>query len=256
MNEYHRYHRQNTSITYRCAIRTERSSMSSLSIAETKHSWRAGPYMVAIPFTVIVYALSLRSTGLGAVGVPIGAAVGLGWALLLGFIAARVGRHQGWNAKVEDALVFVGVIATAFLLCGGIMASLLIGGALNEPSTTYETLSALMFPTLPYFIISNSLMELFVIPAIVFFGWRSGTRRILLLWSVAAYFAMRVWTYLVYAENRIETATGALSAEDVQWYKDTLAVDYRPVLIAVMLILLLLAAFLPARSWASRSRRS
>jgi MFS family permease len=213
---------------------------------------KSSPYLVAAPFTVIVYGLSAVSSGLGAVALLAGAIVGLAWALVVGRVARRIGRREQVRAKVEDALVFGGVVATAFLMCGGIMMILLMGAALNEPSTSYQTLSAMMAPTLPYFIIANNVLELIVAPSVVFVGWRPGRRRTLLLAAVAGFFVVRIWTYLVYAERRTQTATGPLSADDVQWYKDTLVVDYRPVLLGLILVLFLMAAFLPAHSWSAR----
>jgi len=210
------------------------------------------PYLVVVPFTVLVYGLSAASSGVGPIALAAGATIGLAWAFVVGCVAQRIGRHEQVRAKVEDALVFGGVLASAFLTCGGIMMILLMGAALNEPSTSYQTLAAMMAPTLPYFVIANNVLELIVAPAVVFVGWRPGRRRTLLVAAVAGFFVVRIWTYLVYAERRTETATGPLSADDVQWYKDTLVVDYRPVLLGLILVLFLMAAFLPAHSWSAR----
>jgi hypothetical protein len=102
---------------------------------------------------------------------------------------------------VEDALVFGGVVATAFLMCGGIMMILLMGAALNEPSTSYQTLSAMMAPTLPYFIIANNVLELIVAPGVVFVGWRPGRRRTLLLAAVVGFYVVRIWTHPLSTPN-------------------------------------------------------
>ncbi|MFD0684705.1 hypothetical protein [Actinomadura fibrosa] len=215
-----------------------------------KRAGWSSPYTVAVPLLVVAEALSLRSSGMGAAGLPLGAVAGLLWALLAAFVAKRIGRKPERRARAEDVLVFCGVICAAFLCCGGVMMILLMGAALDEPSTTYRTLSAMMAPTLPYYIAGNSVMELFIVPATIFVGWRAGRRRVLLVSAALVYFASRVWTYLVYAQRRTDTATGTLSAEDVRWYKETLVVDYRVVLLGVVLILFTAAALLPARQWA------
>jgi hypothetical protein len=195
---------------------------------------------------IVAEALSLRSAGMGAAGLLAGAVAGLLWALLIGLIVKRIGARPHRRARAEDLLVFCGVICAAFLCCGGVMMILLMGAALNEPTTTHQTLSAMMAPTLPYYIVGNSTMELLIVPATIFLSWRAGRRRTLLVSAALVYFVSRVWTYLVYAQRRTETATGALSAEDVHWYKATLIVDYRVVLLGAVLALFAAAAFLPA----------
>jgi hypothetical protein len=96
-------------------------------------------------------------------------------------------------------------------------------------------------------------MELVIVPAVLFVGWRPGRRRALLVCAVVLYFITRVWTYLVYAQRRTETATGPLTAADVRWYRESLVVDYRVVVLAVVLALFAAAAFLPARAWIGRT---
>jgi hypothetical protein len=43
------------------------------------------------------------------------------------------------------------------------------------------------------------------------------------LGGVTVYFAMRVWTYLVFAEARLDIARHTLSQTDVEWFRQTLA---------------------------------
>lgn len=208
-----------------------------------------GPYAVMVPSLVIAQALSFRSTGMGSAGPAVGGLAGLGWALLVGWVTGRIGTTSERRSKAEDVFVFCGVICAAFLCCGGVMMILLMGAALDESSTTHQTLSAMMAPTLPYYIVGNTAMELLIVPAALFLGWRADRRRLLLCTATLLYFASRVWTYLVYAQRRTETASGPLSDEDIRWYKETLVVDYRVVLLGAVLALFTAAAFLPARQW-------
>jgi hypothetical protein len=125
----------------------------------------------------------------------------------------------------------------------------MMGMALNEPSLTYAVLSALMQPAVPYYIILNTLMELFLVAVVVFWNWDAGpTRRTLILIGVMSYFAMRVWTYFSYAEMRLDISQHALSEADVEWFKQTLAADYRIVLNILTHVCFVLAAFVPVRS--------
>jgi hypothetical protein len=228
--------------------------MNVISAADTRTDWWSSPYLVGLPFLMIVFGLGTR-TEFGIPGLFAGAAFGLGWGLLVGWVAKRVRRNDVLRAKAEDALVFCAVVAMSFVLVGGIVIAMLIVSALDEPSTTSATVLALARPTLPYFIITNTSMELLFVPGVVFFGWRPGRRRTLILRAVAGYFAMRVWTYLFYAEDRTLNATAeTLSRDDMAWYRDSLATDYgRIALNVVVFVLFLAAAFLSAHRRTGRA---
>ena len=119
--------------------------------------------------------------------------------------------------------------------------------ALGEPSTTYAVLSALMQPAVPFYIVLNTSMELLLVPLLVFWNWDTSRRRkALVLIGGIAYLAMRIWTYLVFAETRLDLSQHTLSAADVVWFQQTLATDFRIVLNVITLTCFLLAAFVPA----------
>jgi hypothetical protein len=121
--------------------------------------------------------------------------------------------------------------------------------AVSEPSTTYAALSALMQPAVPYFIVVNTLMEALVIPLVLFLNWHvPENRRALIVIAALVYFAMRVWTYLIYAPMRLDISAQPLTVEDVEWFRRTLATDYRVGLNVITHILFICAAFLPASS--------
>jgi len=105
----------------------------------------------------------------------------------------------------------------------------------------------LMQPTVPYYIVVNTLMEALIIPLVVFLNWDVPKRSALILIAVFAYFVMRVWTYITYGEMRLEISTHPLSTADVEWFKATLKNDYRGVLNIIMQVAFMLAAFVPAR---------
>ena len=104
-----------------------------------------------------------------------------------------------------------------------------------------------MQPAVPFYIALNSALELLLVSLVVFWNWNTGPRRrALVLAGVAAYFAMRVWTYLVFAETRLDVSQHTLSAADVAWFKRTLATDFRIVLNVIANVCFPLAAFVPA----------
>jgi hypothetical protein len=128
------------------------------------------------------------------------------------------------------------------------MYEFMMRAAVEEPSTTYAILSALMQPAVPYYIIINSLLELFIMLLVVFFNWDvDRRRRTFSLIGVGLYLVMRIWTYLVYAETRLDISTQTLSAADVEWFKRTLATDFRPILELIAQGFFILAALVPVR---------
>jgi hypothetical protein len=62
-----------------------------------------------------------------------------------------------------------------------------------------------------------------------------------ILLSVVVYFVMRVWTYAVFAEMRLDITRHALSPADVKWFRSTLAMDFRIVLNLISFVCLVLA---------------
>jgi hypothetical protein len=48
-------------------------------------------------------------------------------------------------------------------------------------------------PSIPYYIVVNGLLEMIIIPLVLFATWYRGRRRILVVATAALYFAMHVW---------------------------------------------------------------
>ncbi len=200
------------------------------------------PYLLVVPFSALI-------TGLFNLGEflpwPIAALIGATWGVLVGLVAQRI-RNQ----RAEDAMIAFAAAGFAFAGCGGLMAILLLRGALNSTSLTGEALEQMFLPSIPYYIAVNSILEILVIPLILYIAWRPGRRRTLIVAAAALYFAMRVWTYLAFVPNRLgwadsEHSTQPLSsAERTQAFDDLMLNDPRWILLLVMLGLLLLAALL------------
>jgi hypothetical protein len=167
-------------------------------------------------------------------------------------MAARLSRRPRLLPAAANTLLFCAVIATGLLVASGIMYALLMNAALSTPSLTAETLSAMMQPTVPYFIIVNTLMELLIVPLVVLFNWHVRKRRTLVVIAAALYVAMRIWTYTVYAGARLDLAAGPLSAEDIERFREGLSLDFRVVLNAAAHAVFLLAAFFPSDSTPDR----
>ena len=201
-------------------------------------------FLVVVPFSALI-------TGLFNLGEflpwPIAILLGATWGFLIGLVAQRI-RHP----RAEDALIAIGAAGFAFAGCGGLMAILLLKGALNSTSLTGEALEQMFLPSIPYYIAVNSTLEVLVIPLILYVGWRPGRRRILIVAAAALYFGMRVWTYLAFVPARLgwadsDHSTQALTAaERAQAQTDLMLNDPRWILLLVMFALFLLAALVRA----------
>jgi hypothetical protein len=203
------------------------------------------PRLVVVPLTASTFALASLALHLGRPGIVGGAVVGALWSLLLAFVAVRLTRRAEWAPYAANAPVLLSVAAGGLLVGGGLMYGLLMKAALTEPSTTWATLSALMQPTIPYFIVVNTSLETVLVPLVVLCNWHLPRRRPFVLLAAVCYFAMRAWTYLTFAPRRVEIAARPLSPDDVAWFQHTMAGDYRGWLNVATFVLLMLAALAP-----------
>ena len=165
-------------------------------------------------------------------------------------IAIRIRSKVTLSAWLEDALVVVGAVAMAFFAFGGLVGILLLSSALESSSLSGETLVLMFLPSIPLAIIANAPVELLVVPMLLILGWREGTRRILIVAAAALYFVHRVWTYLVFASDRLDFAetekstTPLTTAERQQFYADLHLDDPRWILnLAIFGVFLLAAHF-------------
>ncbi|MEQ7009453.1 hypothetical protein ABN028_25090 [Actinopolymorpha sp. B17G11] len=210
------------------------------------------PFFLAVPFTTIVTGLFNLAEVLPA---PVALLAGAAWGAGLGlFVTWFRARRPGPTNALEDGFVYLGTAAFAFAGCGGLMAILLLNGALDSPSITGQTLGSTFLPSIPYYVVVNSLLEVLLIPGVLYLGWRPGKRRALLVTGAVMYFAMRVWTYLAFVPARLgwaeteHTTQSLTTAERQQAASDLMLNDPRWIPILAMFALFLFAAHLPASS--------
>jgi hypothetical protein len=205
----------------------------------------AVPFGVAAVFIVVIQGLSLSEF----LPVPVALFAGAGWASLLGLAAILVGRRPVLSAWVEDVLVALGCTAMALFAFGGAVGLLMWSTALDTSSITGETMVRMFLPSIPIAVLANVPTELVTIPVLLILGWRHGTRRILIVTAAGLYLVHRVWTYLVFASDRLdfaeaERSTTPLSAADRERFGEALHVDDpRWILNLVIFAVLLGAAF-------------
>jgi hypothetical protein len=201
--------------------------------------------VLAVSFTTVVEGLGLAEF----LPLPAALLAGACWGVVIGLIATWLRGKERRGAWAEDALVFAGVVAMAFFAFGGATGILLYGSALDSPSLTGQTLVTMFLPSIPLAILANAPTELVIVPGLLVLAWRPGKRRILILGAAALYLVHRVWTYLVFASDRLdfadtERSTAPLTAAQRQQFAADLHLDDpRWMLNLVIFAVLLLAAF-------------
>jgi hypothetical protein len=201
------------------------------------------PILVITAFTTVITGLFNLSEFLPLpVALLAGAALGVVISL-----AGQWIRSRPWGARCTDVFVGLGAVGFAFAGCGGLMAILLLNGALDSGSLTGETLESTFLPSIPYYIAVNGVLEMLIIPAVVALCWQPGRRRVLIIATAAAYFAMRVWTYLAFVPARLgwaessHAANTLTSAERRQAADDLFLADPRWAMLLVMFVAFLVA---------------
>jgi hypothetical protein len=187
---------------------------------------RLMPFALVAVFTVAVQGLSLMEF----MPLPVALLIGVGWAAVISLAARWIGGRPTLSVWTEDALVALGCITMALFAFGGAIGLMMMGAALDSSSVTGETIVTMFLPSIPIAIAANVPTELVIIPGLLILGWRTGARRILFVAAAALYFMHRVWTYLVFAPDRLdfaaaEQSTTALTAAEKQQFSEALHVD-------------------------------
>jgi hypothetical protein len=207
---------------------------------------RALPFGLVAAFTVVIQGLSLAEF----LPAPVALLIGAGWAFVIGFAALWVKRRSTLSAWVEDVLVALGATAMALFAFGGAIGIMMMSTALDSSSITGETMMRMFLPSIPIAIMANVPTELFIIPGLLILGWRTGIRRVLIIIAAGLYFVHRIWTYLVFASDRLdfaeaERSTTPLTAAEREQLADGLHLnDPRWILNLLIFAVFLLTAFL------------
>jgi hypothetical protein len=213
---------------------------------------RLGPFLVVVPALVVVSAIGFST--LGGIGAALVAgSLALGWSLFLGFIAMRLARSESRKAALANGSVFLATLALGVMASGRLPSQLLLSAGLSTPSTTFTIVHPPFAGTSNLFIITmNSLMEWLLIPAALFLNWHIPKRRTLIVIAAAAFYAMRVWSYVYFVPNIFEFGAlppdGPFSAEVVERFRMWVNLNWLRFAIQDVLtyLLFLLAAFVPA----------
>lgn len=207
---------------------------------------RIASFALVAVFTVVVQGLSLMEF----LPPPIALLIGAGWAVLIWFAARWTSHRPTVSAWAEDGLVALGCVTMALFAFGGAIGLTMLGAALDSSSITGETMVAMFLPSIPIAIAANVPTELVIMPVLLVLGWRPGTRRTLFVTAAALYFVHRIWTYLVFAPDRLdfaaaERSTAVLTVTERDQFAAALHVDDpRWILNLLIFAVFLLSAFL------------
>jgi hypothetical protein len=223
-----------------------------VSTTNKQHYGRLGPFLIVAPALVVVSAIGFSTLG-GFSAALLAGSLALGWSLLLGFITMRVARSESRKAALANGSVFLVTLAMGLMAGGGLPYQLLLSAGLSTPSTTFTMIHPPFSDTSNLFIITmNSLMEWLLIPAALFLNWHIPKRRTLIVIAAAAFYAMRVWSYIYFVPNIFEFGAlppdGPFSAEVVERFRMWVNLNWLRIALQEVLtyLLFLLAAFVPA----------
>lgn len=210
-------------------------------------------------FLVTLFALYGNLMPFGIWGNLLGAAVGLVWGTVVLAVLRRLAR-RGADGTLAVASLLAAMAGFVAVASAGTIYMLVLGAVLDEPTATFSVLSAIMGPTVPFFIVLNGLLEMLVVPLMIALNlvdrrWPS----LLVATSAVIYWVMRAWTYAVFAEPRVTMSKATLSDADIAWFRDTIATDQRVHMVALAAVLLFAAALGRGRAGApaqSESQRS
>jgi hypothetical protein len=218
-----------------------------LGACPTSRAARLAPLVPVMVFTAVVTGWCNLSEVMPA---ALALALGAGWGAAIGLLGLWVQRRARLGAWLEDGFVSLAAIGFAFAGCGGLMAILMLNGTMDSPSLTGQTLQSTFMPSIPYYVVVNSILELLIIPMMIAVGRRPGARRVPILAAAGLYFLMRVWTYLAFVPNRLglaesdHTAQALTAAERRQAADDLMLDDPRWILLLAMFGILMVAAHL------------
>src|SRR5215204_5771230 len=173
--------------------------------------------------------------------------------LFLGFIATRLARRESRRPASANVSVFLAALGSGLLAGGALLEMMLLSAGLGTPSTTFTMIHPPFGDSFNLFIITlNSLLEWLLIPAALFLNWHIPKRRTLIVIAAAAFYAMRVWSYIYFVPNIFEFGAlppdGPFSAEVVERFRMWVNLNWIRIAIQEILtfLLFLLAAFVPA----------
>jgi hypothetical protein len=189
------------------------------------HRTWINPIWIVAPASIIIFAMGWSNFGFAA-GL-IGGVGGLVWVLALAGIVRLIQRSEKLAASLST-IVAVAAGATLFLtMGGGIYEYMLMRKALATTPEWIVTITAgpLGEQVILYFIIFNSLLEIFLVPLALLLNWHMPGRRVFVLAAGLIFYVIRIWTYLYFAPQYFEFGEMAFSEQLVNNLVTRMSID-------------------------------
>jgi hypothetical protein len=184
------------------------------------------PLWVVVPASVIIFALGWSNIG-GLTAALIGGVGGLLWALALAGIVRLIHRSDKLTGWLSTVVVLAAGATLFFMMGGGLYEYMLLLRALETTPEWIATLTSgpLAEQVILYFIIFNSLMELFLVPLALLLNWNMSGRRGFALAAVLMFYAIRIWTYLYFAPQYFNFGEAGFSQQLVNDLMTRISLD-------------------------------
>lgn len=192
------------------------------------------PLWIVAPASILIFAMGWSN--FGTVAGIVGGVGGLAWVLILAGVVKLAQRSEKL-AGLLSTIVVLAVGATLFLtMGGGVYEYMLMHKALEVSPEWITTITSgpLGEQVILYFIIFNSLLEIFLVPLALLLNWNMPGRRRFVLAACLIFYAIRIWTYLYFApqyfdfgemafsEQFIEDLTARMSIDNIRFVIQTL----------------------------------
>jgi hypothetical protein len=211
------------------------------------------PLWILAPASMIIFAMGWSNFGSTA-GI-IGGFGGLLWILALAGIVRLMQRSEKLTAALS-AIVVLGAGAILFLtMGGGVYEYMLMHKALEVSPEWITTITSgpLGEQVILYFIIFNSLLEIFLVPLALLLNWNMPGRRRFVLAACLIFYAIRIWTYLYFAPQYFDFGEMAFSEQFIKDLTARMSIDNIRFVIQTMEATLFFRAALGSTSTLSKT---
>lgn len=227
--------------------------MSTNTVSNLYRPW-IDPRWIVVPASIIIFALGWSNLG-GLTAALIGGAGGLVWGLALAGIVSLIQRSEKLTGWLATAVVLAAGATLFLMMGGGVYEYMLMGKALDTTPEWITTITSgpLGEQVILYFIIFNSLMEIFLVPLALFLNWNMPGRRKFVLAAAAIFYAIRVWTYLYFAPQYFDFGEMAFSQQLVDDLTTRMSIDnLRFVIQTLEAVLFFCAALVPPTAFSGK----
>jgi hypothetical protein len=157
------------------------------------------PLWIVAPASVLIFAMGWSN--FGTVAGIVGGVGGLAWVLILTGVVKLIQRSEKLAGSLSTIVVLAAGAILFLTMGGGVYEYMLMHKALETTPEWIVSITSgpLGEQVILYFIIFNSLLEIFLVPLALLLNWNMPGRRRFVLAAGLIFYAIRIWTYLYFA---------------------------------------------------------